>query len=60
MTERGFYDSEDGSSALQELEVEDFILRLSVKVCWRKKYVLSANDRALIDCFKNAAPAIPH
>jgi len=60
MTERGFYDSEDGSSALQELEVEDFILRLSVKACWRKKYVLSANDRALIDCFKNATTAIRH
>ena len=57
MTERGFYDSQSPTSQIQELEIEDFKLKLQIKICWRAKHVLSAREHDLIDCFKNAAAA---
>ena len=57
MTERGFYDSQDSTSQIQELEVEDFRLKLQIKICWRAKHLLSAREQDLINCFKNAAAA---
>jgi len=57
MTERGFYDSQSPTSQIQELEIEDFRLKLQIKICWRAKHVLSAREHDLIDCFKNAAAA---
>ena len=55
MTQRGFYDSQSPTSQIQELEIEDFRLKLQIKICWRAKHVLSAREHDLIDCFKNAA-----
>ena len=57
MTERGFYDSQSPTSQIQELKIEDFRLKLQVKICWRAKHVLSAREQDLIGCFKNAAAA---
>ena len=57
MTERGFYDSQSQASQIQELEVEDFRLKLQIKICWRAKHLLSAREQDLINCFKNAAAA---
>ena len=57
MTQRGFYDSQSPTSQIQELEIEDFRLKLQIKICWRAKHVLSAREHDLIDCFKNAAAA---
>lgn len=57
MTQRGFYDSQSPTSQIQELEIEDFRLKLQIKICWRAKHVLSAREHDLIDCFKNTAAA---
>ena len=57
MTERGFYNSQSPTSQIQELEVEDFRLKLQIKICWRAKHLLSAREQDLINCFKNAAAA---
>lgn len=57
MTERGFYDSQSPTSQIQELEIEDFRLKLQIKICWRAKHLLSAREQDLINCFKNAAAA---
>ena len=55
MTERGFYDAQFPASQIQELEIEDFRLKLQIKICWRAKQLLSAREQDLINCFKNAA-----
>lgn len=57
MTERGFYDTQSPTPQVQELKVEDFRLKLKIKICWRAKHLLSARERNLITCFKNAANA---
>ena len=57
MTERGFYDAQSPTSQIQELEIEDFRLKLQIKICWRAKHLLSAREQDLINCFKNAAAA---
>ena len=57
MTERGFYDAQFPASQIQELEVEDFRLKLQIKICSRAKHILSAREQDLINCFKNAAAA---
>ena len=54
MTERGFYDAQSPTSQIQELEIEDFRLKLQIKICWRAKQLLSAREQDLINCFKNA------
>ena len=54
MTERGFYDAQSPTSQIQELEIEDFRLKLRIKICWRAKQLLSAREQDLINCFKNA------
>ena len=58
MTERGFYDSPSPTSQIQELKIEDFRLKLQVKICWRAKHLLSAREQDLINCFKNAAARV--
>ena len=57
MTERGFYDAQFPASQIQELEIEDFRLKLQIKICCRAKHILSAREQDLINCFKNAAAA---
>ena len=57
MTECGFYDSQSPTSQIQELEIEDFRLKLQIKICWHAKHLLSAREQDLINCFKNAAAA---
>ena len=57
MTERGFYDAQSTTSQIHELEIEDFKLKLQVKICWRAKHILSAREQDLINCFKSAAAA---
>jgi hypothetical protein len=57
MTERGFYDGQFPASQIQELEIEDFRLKLQIKICCRAKHILSAREHELINCFKNAAAA---
>ena len=55
MTERGFYDAQSPASQIEELEIEDFRLKLQIKICCRAKHMLSAREQDLINCFKNAA-----
>ena len=57
MTERGFYDAQFPASQIQELEIEDFRLKLQIKICYPAKHILSAREQDLINCFKNAAAA---
>ncbi len=57
MTERGFYEGQTPTSKIQELDVEDFKLKLQVKICWRAKHRLSSREQDLINCFKSAAAA---
>ncbi len=57
MTERGFYDAQFPASKVRELEIEDFRLKLPIKVCWRAKHILSAREQVLINCFKSAVEA---
>ena len=57
MTERGFYDAQSPASQIKELEIEDFRLKLQIKICSRAKHILSAREQDLINCFKNAAAA---
>ena len=54
MTERGFYEAQSPTSKIQELEIEDFRLKLQIKMCWRAKHILSAREQELINCFKHA------
>ena len=57
MTERGFYGAQFPASRIQELKIEDFRLKLQIKICCRAKHILSAREQDLINCFKNAAAA---